>query len=244
MIQVKKLQKLMLACAAIILAFGIGVGVYANDYYRADETAVAAMANGSGVTVYQTEDGLTVFAPELPRAGLIFYPGGKVEHTAYAPLLRAMAEEDILCVLTQMPLNLAVLDINAADGVREKFADVECWYMGGHSLGGSMAASYLEKHVSEYEGLILLASYSTTGLTDTDLKVLSLYGTEDGVLNGEKYAQYRGNLPADTVEIVLEGGNHAQFGSYGAQDGDGSASILPEEQLKQTVSHIVQLIFS
>ena len=177
---------------------------------------------------------MVVFQPQAPVAGFIFYPGGKVEYTAYAPLMLALAEQDILCVILQMPLNLAVLDVNAAAGIPEAFPEVSRWYIGGHSLGGSMAASFAAEHTDVFEGLVLLASYSTEKITGMD--VLSICGSEDGVLNWEKKEAYRGNLPEETVELIIDGGNHALFGSYGLQDGDGQASISAQQQIRQTVA--------
>ena len=228
-----KKRKLLIGIAVALLIIVVACGIYVGDYYRADETAVAAMAGNPDVTVTEKTD-MTVFAPEAPAAGFIFYPGGKVEYTAYAPLMLALAEQDILCVLLEMPLNLAVLDMGAAEGIPEQYPEIDTWYIGGHSLGGSMAASYAAEHPEEYAGLVLLASYSTADITD--MAVISLYGSEDGVLNREKYEEYRGNLPADTVETVIQGGNHALFGSYGTQDGDGKAEIAAEEQIEITVN--------
>lgn len=167
---------------------------------------------------------------------MIFYPGGFVEHTAYAPLLRSLAEEGWLCVLTEMPFDLAVLNMNAADGIRERFPQVDSWAIGGHSLGGAMAASYAAGHAEDFDALVLLAAYATEDLNGTDMTVYSIYGSEDQVLNRDKYAQYRKNLPANTIEVVLEGGNHAQFGDYGHQKGDGTAALSPEEQQQKTVA--------
>lgn len=196
------------------------------------------MVSDEQVTVTRV-DRAEVFLPEEPECGVIFYPGGKVEHIAYAPLMRELAEEGVLCVLTEMPANLAVLDINAAEGIQEQYPEITEWYMAGHSLGGSMAAAYVADHADTYEGLILLASYSTKDLSDTDLRVLSVYGSEDGVLNLENYNENRGNLPASTVEVVVDGGNHACFGSYGLQEGDGAASISPEKQLEETARQMM-----
>ena len=132
-------------------------------------------------------------------------------------------------------MNLAVLDMNAANGIPEQYPQVERWYIGGHSLGGSMAASHAAKNTDRYEGLVLLASYSTADLSTSGLDVISLYGSEDGVLNMDKYAEYKANLPADMEEHVIDGGCHAGFGSYGAQEGDGVPSITAEEQTDVTV---------
>ena len=212
----KKKIKIILAVCLIVL-FGIGIGgyVYLLDYYHADETALEAMGYQTGSVQVKQDGNVIWFVPEAPTVGLIFYPGGKVEYTAYAPLLRACAEQEILCALVQMPGNLAVLDADAADGLQQEYPEITTWYIAGHSLGGAMAANYAAEHNEGFGGLILLAAYSTKDLTQTTLQVLSIYGSEDGVMNKQSYEKYQANLPADTVEVVLNGGCHAQFGCYG-----------------------------
>ena len=237
----------MILTLLIVLAMG-GIYFYTNDYYRASDEALATFASGEGLS-----EGVTVFRPAdmldaetvagEGSVGLIFYPGGKVAVEAYAPLMNKLAEEGITCVLLEMPLNLAVLDSNAAEGIDEILPNVERWYVGGHSLGGAMAASYAAEHVEEVEGLILLAAYSTKDLTNSGLDVISIYGSEDQVLNRQSYEQNRTNLPDNAVEVIIEGGNHAQFGDYGVQEGDGTATIGGEEQLNQTKEKIAHFIF-
>ena len=107
-----------------------------------------------------------------------------------------------------------------------------------------MAASYLEKNAEDYEGLILLGSYSTADLSATDLDVLSVYGSEDKVMNHEKYDENKSNLPDGFTETIIDGGCHAYFGMYGAQDGDGIATITNEEQIYRTADEIAELIFN
>ena len=229
--------------AVLLLLTGI-CATYLGDYYRADEDGLAAFAPQNTVICETSRDGSVTVQPadrEI-KAGFIFYPGGKVEHTAYIPLMQALASEGVLCVLVEMPFRLAVFDVNAADGIPARFPEVKTWYIGGHSLGGSMAASYLESHAEDFAGLVLLGSYSTADLSDTSLSVLSVYGSEDGVMNREKYAANKPNLPASFTETVIEGGNHAGFGLYGPQDGDGIATITPAEQIHRTVSAILSIM--
>ena len=223
------------AVSACLLAVLVGIGIRLGNSYPAGAAAEAALVPDEAAAVTVWEDGSVVFDPGAAERVLIFYPGGRVEHTAYAPLLRSLAEEGWLCVLVKMPLDLAVLDADAAAGVAERFPQVEDWYVGGHSLGGAMAASYAAEHAAELEGLLLLAAYSTADLSDSGLAVWSVYGSEDTVLNGEKYARCRSNLPEDTREVVLEGGSHALFGDYGPQKGDGEAAITAMEQVALTV---------
>ena len=239
-------RKLWIALSAILAVTIILTAVcalYLGDYYPVDAEAMEAFVPAAPVISEAWKDGTVITRPEGrdPVAGLIFYPGGKVEHAAYTPLMETLASEGILCVLVEMPFRLAVLDVNAADGIPEAFPEVECWYMGGHSLGGSMAASYLASHTEDFDGLILLGSYSTADLSGSGLTVLSVYGSEDGVMNREKYDEYKSNLPEGFTEVIIEGGNHAYFGAYGEQEGDGTATVTPAEQLRQTAEAILSM---
>ena len=147
-----------------------------------------------------------------------------------------------MCVLVPMPLNLAILDVNAADGMKEAYPEIERWYIGGHSLGGSAAAMYLDGHADEFDGLILLGSYSSTDISSTDLAVLSVYGSEDKVLNAKKYEDCKQNLPDGFVETVIDGGCHAYFGMYGEQDGDGNPTVSNAQQIELTANAIGEFI--
>lgn len=237
-----KQKRKILVIAVFVIAIIVGTcAVYLGDYYPADNEAIGAFLPQD--TIWKEgPDGTIVFESGAATKGLIFYPGGKVEHTAYIPLMQACAEEGILCVLVEMPFRLAVLDINAADGIREQYPQVEDWYIGGHSLGGSMAASYLEKNPEAYEGLILLGSYSTADLSQTDLAVLSIFGSKDTVMNREKYDDNKSNLPEGFTEVVLDGGCHAYFGMYGAQDGDGTPTISNADQIYMTAHYIASTV--
>ena len=214
-----------------------------NGAYSADAVAVKSLESSKYVNVKETADYI-VFEPagDFYNKGIIFYPGGSVEPEAYAPLMYAVAEEGYLCVIVKMPLKLAVLDADKADKVREKYPNVADWYMAGHSLGGAMAAGYAHENASQIRGLILLAAYSTEDLTKDNLEVLSIYGSMDCVLNMENYEEYRRNLPADMTELILDGGNHANFGNYGAQKGDGVAKLSAEEQKAATAEAICEML--
>lgn len=237
-----KTKLIIISCiVAVLLALVIFVVVYVNDYYHADDEFISAfMQNATQVEVLDDES--IAIIPENPRAGLIFYPGGKVENSAYIPLMKTLAEDGIACVIVKMPFNLAVLDKSKADDVIEKFDQIDSWYIGGHSLGGSMASSYASENDDIIKGVVLLASYSTDDLNDTELGVLSIYGSNDKVLNMEKYEEYKKNLPNDFVEAVLDGGNHAYFGAYGEQKGDGVAEIERTEQINISAEYIRDFI--
>lgn len=237
-------RKIFIIITSVLLVVAIlfaSCALYLGDYYRADTKAIGAFLP-EGTSWKEEPDGTIVFEPNNAKAGFIFYPGGKVEYTAYLPLMQACASRGILCVLVEMPFNLAVLDVNAADGVCERYPEIEKWYIGGHSLGGSMAASYLADNSEDFEGLILLGAYSSSDLSDTGIDVLSVYGSEDKVLNREKYEENKPNLPNGCKELVIEGGCHAYFGMYGAQDGDGTPTVTCEEQINATADAISEIM--
>lgn len=237
----KATKRTFLLCLAVLL-MGLLCAGYLNDFYRADTESIEAFMTVDSVEVFESQKGSLSFGPEDAETGFIFYPGGKVEYTAYLPLMKHLASEGILCVLVEMPFHLAVMDIHAADEVLGLYPQVKHWYIGGHSLGGAMAASYLSGCADQFDGLVLLGAYSTVDLSGTDLSVLAVYGSEDAVMNREKYELNKGNLPEEFVEVVIDGGCHAYFGMYGAQDGDGTPKITNEEQIRLTSEAIIALI--
>ncbi len=240
--KVQKFYTTTVIIAAVLIIITTICTVYVNDYYRADtEAIIEAIEASENIGCYSYTEGVRIYKGEgHGTTGIIFYPGGKVEYTSYEPLMYALADKGFVVVLCEMPFNLAVLDINAADGVIDALLEIESWYICGHSLGGSMAASYIAKRSDKIDGLVLLGSYSSADVSN--VKVLSIYGSNDGVMNRKKYAKYKDNLPESLTEIIIEGGNHAGFGMYGAQKGDGEAEISSVEQINYTAECIAEFI--
>lgn len=239
----KKTRALRIILAAILAILVIGIAAFAfyvNDYYHADDRATNALQSTANVKVHTLDNGDIAFEPADPQAGIVFYPGGKVQAEAYAPLMQDLAERGFLSIIVPMPLNLAVFNTNGANGIQEQFPTVHKWILMGHSLGGSMAASYVDGHSDSWDGLILLASYSTADLTDNNIDVLCIRGSNDSVLNKQTYTDNRSNLADDTQEFIIPGGNHAQFGDYGNQSGDGAPEISAQEQQVLTADVIAQ----
>ena len=279
------------ALAQLAVLAGV-IAVYFGTYYHADAAALTALSGTDDVSVTEitqeldSADGWLFDGPGTDSA-LVFYPGAKVEASAYAPLMEEIAAGGTDCYLCKMPLNFALLDMDAAEALRAAHQDkagteegpsieneegasteiedgssagtgndndYERWYIGGHSLGGAAAAMVVDKAEeaaeaeeaaveSAWDGLILLAAYPVDEL---DTPVLSIYGSEDEVLNQKKYdaAGKEGLWPEDFTELIIEGGNHAQFGMYGIQKGDGAASIDAAVQQSDTSAAIIRWIKS
>ncbi len=243
------LKKILLAVVGVLLLAVLGFVVWASITNPIMPTAIAALRSDSSVKITANSPGgdWLVFEPAAsaaPDTGLIFYPGGKVDYRAYAPYASALAARGYLVVIPRMPLNLAVLDSDAATKIIPAFPQVKHWAVGGHSLGGSMAANYAVHHLQQVQGLVLLASYpaSSDSLAQQDIQVVSIYGTNDGLATGDKIDASRALLPKDALFVPIQGGNHAQFGDYGLQSGDNPATTSRAEQQKQAVEVTAELL--
>ena len=213
--------------------------IFTGTYYHADSVALAALNPDKEVTVSKADYGYFFDGPSEDTA-LIFYPGAKVEAAAYAPLCRKLAGAGMDVCLADMPFKLAFFGVNKADGILESI-DYAHVYIAGHSLGGVSASNYASRHSDKLEGVILLASFTVHKLDD-NLNTILIYGSEDKVLDMEKFNDNSDKLPADSTEYVINGGNHAGFGSYGPQEGDGEATISQDEQVSETAEFIINKI--
>jgi hypothetical protein len=189
--------------------------------------------------------GWTVFAPAgAPAVGFVFYPGGLVDPVAYAPLLRRLADGGVLAVLVPMPLDLAVFGIGRAADVIAAFPQVDTWAIGGHSLGGAMAAEFVKGGSTGVDGIVFLASYpaASTDLSALPIRAVSTYGSENGQTPPEGFADAMVRLPPGSALVEIVGGNHAGFGHYGPQAGDGVATIDREEQQRQAAETVLAFL--
>ncbi|MBM6613320.1 alpha/beta hydrolase [Desemzia sp. RIT804] len=239
----KKLKVGLLIVVALVLSLIASFAWYVSTAYEPEEEAIAALTSTNKIEVVEEEE-YFVFKPieNLNNVGLIFYQGGKVEEEAYAPLMQLIAEKGIEVYLLKMPFNLAVFDSQAAGEVIEENGNISNWYVAGHSLGGVMASSFASENYSLLNGLIFLASYPSADLSQISINSLSIYGSNDKVLDAEAYEKALSKFPNAIKEIIIEGGNHAQFGNYGNQAGDGEAGLTNDSQQQQTADYIEEFI--
>jgi len=239
----KQSWRIVAAVSTVVLfVFVIGFVLWASDAAPASEVALQAINSDSQVFV-SPENGWVIFFPAenpRPETGFIFYPGGKVDYRAYAPILKMIAAKGYFVAVVPVPLNLAFFDVNAAARVEAAYPEIKNWFVGGHSLGGVAASSYAASH-EEIRGVVFWASYpADDSLKTGNIPAVSIYGTNDGLATRETLDESKALLLPDTKFIAIEGGNHAQFGSYGPQDGDNEASISPEDQWTQAAAATVE----
>lgn len=224
----------------------VGFVVWASMAAQPMPEALAAMQSDGQVKV--TTDKWLVFTPVGKEAdtALIFYPGAKVDARAYAPAAHRLAADGYMVVITPMFLNLAIFGADQANDVIAAYPNISKWAISGHSLGGAFAAHYAHDHTAKVKGLVLLAAYppDSDDMSQQDIDVTSISGTLDGLATPDKIEASKKLLPADTKYVPIEGGNHAQFGWYGAQDGDNAATISREAQQDEVVKATAELLGS
>ncbi len=242
----KALRIFLVLFGLILVLFAAGFVVWGETPSQPMPEALVVLNSDSQVAVNSGQ--WLVFSPTAsqPTTGFIFYPGGRVDYRAYAPAAHQIAAQGYLVVIVRMPLNLAVFGINTAQDVLAAYPQIKHWAIGGHSLGGSMAATFAKNHLGSVQGLALWASYPASGdnLSNSGLKVVSIYGSRDGLATGDKIDASRPLLPTGTTWVQIDGGDHAQFGWYGDQAGDNPASISRSDQQAQIVAATLGMLES
>lgn len=244
--QDEKSKKLKGNILKVILGFFIigivGFFIWASQSYKPHEIAKNALISDSLVEVNVGK--VISFTPKdiEPTKGFIFYPGAKVDPEAYAPLCKKIASKGYEVVIVKMPLNLAILSYKKGESVLSEYSNIKTWVIGGHSLGGTMAAKFASEN-NMIDGVVLLASYPMGDeLKNMGKEVLSIWGSKDGVVNFEKLINSKEKLPEDTNYVEIEGANHAQFGDYGDQKGDQTPIISREEQIDIAAKNIISFM--
>ncbi len=205
--------------------------------------ATAALASTPGATYADASTGLTFTATgPAPTTGLILYPGAKVPAAGYAPGARAIAEEGYLVVVVPMPLNFAIFNVGAADGVIAAHPEITRWAIGGHSLGGAMAAQYAADHPDAVAGLALCGAYSASDLSSSGIAASSVYGSLDAAAPKIEDPATLALLPATTAYDRIDGGNHEQCGWYTGQPNDPPATVSRADQQVRMITAWVAML--
>ncbi len=230
---------ILISVAMGLAVLGVAFLVFVNVHYPADAEARRIIDEQGSVKVTETDEGYMIDG-EGEDTALCFYPGAKVDAESYLPLMKRLAQKGVDCFLIKPPMRMAIFDMNAAERIVGKY-NYETWLVSGHSMGGIAAASCAAGNSELIDGVVLLAAYPNGKISD-DTLLLSIYGSEDKLLDYAAYENAKQYFPENAYEVVIEGGNHAGFGNYGKQDGDGNASISSEEQQERTVEEILKLL--
>ena len=240
----RRRYKALLGILLIFAAVLTGFVVWAETPPSPMPQAYDALKSDSAITV--STGNWLVFTPLSANAstGFIIYPGGRVDFRSYAPLAHSIAAEGYLVVIPLMPLNLAVFGVGTANDVLKSYPNINSWAIGGHSLGGTMAAQFAYENPGKIKGLVLWAAYPASGtdLSKSNLLVTTIHGSSDGLVSTTQIEDSLKLLPPSTVHVEIAGGNHAQFGWYGDQAGDNKATITREAQQNLTVTATVELL--
>ncbi len=242
-ITLKRKFKIIIGVILAVTIVLVGLVVWAETPPAPMLETYDALEPDSEVIV-STSDWL-VFQPVISNksVGFIIYPGGRVDFRSYAPMAHRIAAEGYLVVIVRMPLNLAVFGVNIASEVIKSYSQIGSWVIGGHSLGGTMAAQFAHENPFEVKGLVLWAAYPASGtdLSEDNLLVTTIHGSNDGLVSGSQIEDSLNLLPDSALRIEIAGGNHAQFGWYGDQGGDNVATITREQQQSQIFDSTLQL---
>lgn len=241
----KILKTILSILVVVIVLISAAFFIYLSRYSSGDDTALNLISNPSkGVTAVEEEDIIAFVPSGGVKTGVIFYPGAKIRANAYTSLANSLAENGFLCVLVNMPLNLASLDSNSALSVRNRWPEVQSWYIAGHSMGGTAAENCAFENPGAFEGLIVLASRISYDFSASDLPVLAVYASNDGICSTQILEDAKKEIPEpkNYTELMIDGGCHGYFGNYGPQFMDGTPTISRENQQTQTVNAILKFI--
>lgn len=234
-------KRILLSFILIISFIIIGGYVYLKTSTYEAMSEVTKLLKDESVRV---ENDVIIIEPDETVGNMVLYQGGLVEMEAYLPLAKEFSEEGYRVFIPYMPFNLAIIDSNAFESIYEEYNSNLPWWIGGHSLGGTSALIYADKHVEQLEGIILLASYpsESVDISDSDLSVLSITASNDQILNQDNFEESKDLLPNNTIYRQIDGGNHSNFGYYGFQEGDGKSDITREEQQQKVVEYFIENI--
>ncbi|HSM70925.1 MAG TPA: alpha/beta hydrolase [Anaerolineales bacterium] len=232
------------------ITFGILFFLWMANSLRAQGFDRSILESDAIITVEETSRFLS-FRPHLDKGstGFIFLPGGLVQPQAYTPMSRTIAEQGYSVFIVKLPFGSAPFASQEASvmdqilSIMDANQAIRYWVVGGHSRGAAVASRFALSHGESIDGLVLIGTShpkeEAFDLSNINLAVTKIYASNDGLASVDEVQANAIYLPEDTNWIFIEGGNHSQFGYYGAQLGDNAATISREEQQKLTVEAIL-----
>ncbi len=234
----RRLRTAVFWVLGLLVLLVVGLLFWANIVMMGERPASLEVWDNPAITVTSTDHSVVLAPSSDPSGtGLVFIPGAKVDPYAYMYKLSGIVEQTgATVVITKPTLNLAFFDTRPLSTFTADAPGVNEWFVGGHSLGGVRACQLVDTPDAAADGvtgLVLFGSYCANDLSGTDLRVLSISGSDDGLSTPAKIDAAAHLLPADAVFVEIEGANHASFGDYGVQPGDGTATIDDAEMHRE-----------
>ncbi|QTX04057.1 alpha/beta hydrolase [Agromyces archimandritae] len=227
----RRIAGVLIALAGVLVLVIVAFAVWAHILYPGERAASLDAWRDPAIRITETEASFVIEPTDPDHAsgdGLVFLPGARVEPSAYLAKLRDLAgETGATVVITKPTLNLAFFDTRPLSAFIDGIDDVDRWFVGGHSLGGVKACMLAEDPA--VAGLVLLGSYCANDLSGTDLAVVQIAASEDRLSSEADLAAAAHLLPPTTALVEIDGANHASFGDYGVQPGDGVATASDDE---------------
>lgn len=238
----KMIKRILVTVLLLAIVVNIGLYFWSSNGYKAMDITQSYLKSSLTVEVENHQDWIA-FTPKDKRSkiGIVFYPGGNVESESYSPLAYELAEKGVSVYILHVPYKLAILNPYKAKDIIDSESSLK-WYVGGHSLGGVVSSLYYERYPQSLEGLFFLASYPMKNMSNSDIPVLSIQGSKDGLMGVDEFDEKKKLFPQNTTFIEVKGGNHSQFGYYGLQDKDQITDLSREEQQRVIVEALSRFI--
>lgn len=227
----------------IWITCGLGFLLWNWTTFQSRGLPEGVLQTGDGITVTQDKDQI-IFksAPGTSKLEVIFFQGALTDPKAYAPLCRNLAQQGFTCHLIKMAGRLPIKDYKKI----HRLFDLQAknYVIGGHSQGGKIAAQAVFENPNVFKGLFLLGTSHPRdfSLADHTLPILKLYAEKDGLASVKEVLENKDKLPAQAEWVLIEGGNHSQFGYLGQLLMDERPQISREEQQRQTLEHVERFL--
>ncbi|CAN5468682.1 alpha/beta hydrolase [soil metagenome] len=223
----RRIVHVLLAILVVFVLAIVALVTWANIVMQGERGPALSAWRDNRISIVSTDHSI-VLTPSsgATGTGLVFIPGAKVDPYAYLYKLSGIVDKGVTVVITKPILNLAFFDQRPLATFTADAPEVTRWFVGGHSLGGVRACMLADSTSGpDVAGLVLFGSYCANDLSRTPLVVLSIGGERDGLSTPATIDAAKGMLPASATFVEIPGSNHARFGDYGVQPGDGVATI-------------------
>ncbi|MDY7395164.1 alpha/beta hydrolase [Aureibaculum sp. 2210JD6-5] len=239
------MKKIFKIFGAVWIFIGIAFFIYMYSTFKAKGFDKSILKSDRDIEINISDEYIYFVPKSISKSTIFFYPGALVDPFAYSPLCRKLSENGYKTIIVRMPWRMATKGYNLIKE-RNLLTDKNSYTLIGHSQGGKAAGQFVYENTKSIKNLILLGTTHPRDidLSNLEVNILKIYGSNDGVASSEKIEKNKSKLPLNAEFYEIKGGNHSQFGYYGHQMGDNTANITREVQLNSIVSKILGFLKS